>query len=478
MRFDLVTVQSWYQQMRKMSGEGYPQSPEPTEAEVRQVVKRILSSKHFSNAPTKQRFLQLIIEAYIDGREDKLNEYMIGCEVYARDETYNPALDPIVRVGAHGLRKKLQSYYKDDGKEDELILEIPVGSYIPIFTKRTRPPESIESTKDIIIPKVPAVESSEKNAIPEKPGNKWISLLSLLIALLLMTVFALAFSQRNLCGEFGESAALRERLNIIKPVWETFLKDESPPIIVLTNPSVFRFSNPGDPAQLSRYSTGLTSAETKSINEIFGSGRFDTGNGSPPRLVLSYDEYSNFGETIGLYQIAQLFNKIGKNVILKQSRRLTVEDLKDHNAILIGSGWINEWMGNTPIRKSFDQGPSASVINQNLFSEEDGSITNKYRAKFDEETGLLLEDYAVITVKPGISERKTIMILAGSRYEGTQAAAEYLTDEHHLAVLNRLLMQPDGNIPKHFQVLLKVHVDNGVTTNIETVKVSDLEDSR
>ncbi len=463
--------------MRKMSGEGYPQSPEPTEAEVRQVVQRILSSKHFSNAPTKQRFLHLIIEAYIDGREDKLNEYMIGCEVYARNETYNPALDPIVRVGAHGLRKKLQSYYKDDGKEDELILEIPVGSYIPIFTTRARPPESIESTQDII-PKVPAVEYGEKKEISEKSVSKWISLLSLLIAFLLMTVFALAFSQRNLCGHFGESAVQHESLSIIKPVWETFLKDESPPIIVLTNPSVFRFSNPGDPAQLSRYSTGLSPAETRSINEIFGPGRFETGYGSTPRLVLSYDEYSNFGETIGLYQITRLFNKIGKNVILKQSRRLTVEDLKDHHAILIGSGWVNEWMGNTPIRKSFDRGPSASIINQNLFTEEDGTITNKYRAKFDEETGLLIEDYAAITVKPGISERKTIMVLAGSRYEGTQAAAEYLTDEHHLAVLNRLLVQPDGNFPKHFQVLLKVHVDNGVTTNIETVKVSSLEDSR
>src|ERR671922_11537 len=105
--------------MRKKSGEGSPPSPEPTEAEVRKLVNRILSSKHFSNAPTKRRFLQLICEAYIDGRADKLNEYMIGCEVYDRDETYNPALDPIVRVGAHGLRKKLQSYYKDDGKDDE-----------------------------------------------------------------------------------------------------------------------------------------------------------------------------------------------------------------------------------------------------------------------------------------------------------------------------------------------------------------------
>jgi hypothetical protein len=467
--------------MRKMSGEGYPHSPEPTEAEVRQVVNRVLSSKYFSNAPTKQRFLQLICEAYIDGREDKLNEYMIGCEVYGRDETYNPALDPIVRVGAHGLRKKLQSYYKVDGKDDELILEIPVGSYIPIFTRRIQPPEPTASTNNTTSTFLSS-ESGEKNEKSEKSGQKWISRLSLAIALLIITVLALAFSRSQLCGQFAEGALSKASLDVIKPVWETFLKDENPPLIVLTNSPVFRFSNPNDPAQLSRFSTDLTPAETKAMNEIFGRERLATGNGSPPRLVLSRDEYSNFGETIGLYQITRLFNKIGKNVVLKQSRRLTVEDLKDHNAILLGSGWVNEWVGNTPIRKSLSQGPSANIINQNLIPGANGSAyestKSKYRAKFDEETGLLIEDYAAIIVKPGISERKTIMVLAGSRYEGTQAAAEYLTDEQHLADLNRLLAQPNGTIPKYFQILLKVFVDNGVATNIEVVKISELNDSR
>jgi hypothetical protein len=465
--------------MKKTSGEGYPPSPEPTEAEVREVVSRILSSKHFSNAPTKQRFLQLICKAYIDGREDKLNEYMIGCEVYDRDETYNPALDPIVRVGAHGLRKKLQSYYKAEGKDDELILEIPVGSYIPIFTRRIRPPESIPSTNDTT-PTVLSAESGEKDEISEKSRRKWITLLSLVVAFLIMTVLVMAFSTRQLCGQFADGALSGGSLDVIKPVWETFLKDESPPLIVLTNPPVFRLSNPNDPDQISRFSTDLTPAETSTINEIFGRERLIAGNGSTPRLVLSRDEYSSFGETIGLYQITQLFNKIGKNVVLKQSRRLTVEDLKDHNAILLGSGWINEWAGNTPIRKSLSYGPSANIIKQNLLSEAEGSASgiSKYRAKFDEETGLLIEDYAAIIVKPGISERKTIMVLAGSRCEGTQAAAEYLTDEHHLANLNRLLVQPNGTIPKYFQALLKVHVDNGVATRIEVVKISELKDSR
>ncbi|MBO0857640.1 MAG: hypothetical protein J2P21_04135 [Chloracidobacterium sp.] len=105
-------------------------------------MRRILTSRHFVNAPTKQRFLQLICESYLDGRASELSEYGIGRELYDRDESYNPALDPIVRVGARGLRKRLETYYKGEGKEDEIILEIPPGSFAPSFVRRVEPKQS------------------------------------------------------------------------------------------------------------------------------------------------------------------------------------------------------------------------------------------------------------------------------------------------------------------------------------------------
>src|SRR5262245_34080325 len=107
--------------MKTKSVEGQPASQAPSKAEVRETIRRILASRHFVNALTKQRFLQLLCDYYLDGRASELNEYMIGCELYDRDENYNPALDPIVRVGAHGLRKRLEAYYKGEGKNDELI---------------------------------------------------------------------------------------------------------------------------------------------------------------------------------------------------------------------------------------------------------------------------------------------------------------------------------------------------------------------
>src|SRR5215470_3908999 len=170
--------------MKTKPVEGRPASQEPSKAEVRETMRRILASRHFVNAPTKQRFLRLICESYLNGRASELNEYMIGCELYDRDDSYNPALDPIVRVGAHGLRKRLEAYYKGEGKDDEIILEIPHGSYAPSFIRRAPPQEGLETANGASDPQGPL-------AFIEKHSKTLVNLL--VIALFIITL-TLAYS--------------------------------------------------------------------------------------------------------------------------------------------------------------------------------------------------------------------------------------------------------------------------------------------
>src|SRR5215470_20374940 len=180
----LISNQSW---MTNMSdAEDVTGSAPPTAEEVRQLLERILCSRQFSNAPKKQKFLQLICEAYLDGRAGKLNEYLIGYEVFDRNETYDPALDSIVRVGAHEVRKKLERYYKSEGKNDEILLEIPAGSYIPIFTRLKQAPAATESTKDAL--STPPLSGR----IGRIAGKTWITLLSLALIFLIIAVAMLA----------------------------------------------------------------------------------------------------------------------------------------------------------------------------------------------------------------------------------------------------------------------------------------------
>src|SRR5262249_61780966 len=95
----------------------------------------VLNSKHFAHAPMKQKFLRLTCDFHLNGRGPDLNEYLIGREVFGRDDSYNPATDPIVRVGAHGVREKLSLYYQKEGADDEIRIEIPIGSYEPFFIR-------------------------------------------------------------------------------------------------------------------------------------------------------------------------------------------------------------------------------------------------------------------------------------------------------------------------------------------------------
>jgi hypothetical protein len=257
---------------------------------------------------------------------------------------------------------------------------------------------------------------------------------------------------------------------IFESVWGDFLKDGNPALLVLGNPSVYRFWHPTDPTSLSKMRVDLTLEEAKVMGDTLGRERLVVNNPPASQLMLAYDEYACLGEAIGLYRLTGLFNKMGKNLTLKQSRRLVAEDLKNHDAILLGSNWVKEWVGNTPIRKCFTSGPAASISGENLLPGDE----REYVAKYDKETGKLIEDYALIVVKPGISERKTVMIVAGTRSEGTQAAVEYLTDENYLIDLNQRFHRTIGAFPKYFQVLLKVSVDNGIPTDISVIRVREL----
>src|SRR5215831_13053536 len=108
---------------------GLPITPE----EIRRALDRILNSKHFSQAPKKRKFVQLICDYHLAGRAKEINEHLIGLEVYERSDRYSPAEDPVVRVAAHDVRKRLEQYYLHEGRNDEVRLEIPVGSYEPVF---------------------------------------------------------------------------------------------------------------------------------------------------------------------------------------------------------------------------------------------------------------------------------------------------------------------------------------------------------
>ena len=113
----------------------------PTHEQIREQLHRILSSSLFSNARRLSQFLEFVITKSIEGQGAELKESLIGVEVYGRSPSYDPRDDSIVRAEASRLRAKLREYYDTSGRNDPIRIELPKGSYTPVFQPSSAKPE-------------------------------------------------------------------------------------------------------------------------------------------------------------------------------------------------------------------------------------------------------------------------------------------------------------------------------------------------
>jgi serine/threonine-protein kinase len=108
-----------------------------TENDVHIQLEKILASRFFFRSERLCRFIRFAASHALKHDGMRLKEYVVGMEVFDRGPTYDPRIDPIVRVEARRLRSKLKAYYAAAGRDDQLLIEVPEGTYAPIFRLRT-----------------------------------------------------------------------------------------------------------------------------------------------------------------------------------------------------------------------------------------------------------------------------------------------------------------------------------------------------
>ena len=115
---------------------------------------RVLASAAFLASPNLAAFLRFVVEATLSGQSDRIKGYTIGTEALGRGSDFDPQTDPIVRVEAGRLRRTLYSYYANDGAEDPIVIALPIGSYVPTFTRR-EPVAAASPQADLVAPAEP-----------------------------------------------------------------------------------------------------------------------------------------------------------------------------------------------------------------------------------------------------------------------------------------------------------------------------------
>jgi TolB-like protein len=105
----------------------------PSEESIRLHLQKVVTSRPFANTSRSVRFLRFIVEERLAGHLDRIQEYVLGLEVFDRKESFDPRIDSIVRVEGHRLRRRLEEYYRTDGRADTIRIELPRRGYIPDF---------------------------------------------------------------------------------------------------------------------------------------------------------------------------------------------------------------------------------------------------------------------------------------------------------------------------------------------------------
>lgn len=106
-----------------------PQSPH----HIRTQLAKLLKSQAFSGTERLRLFLKFIVEQSLNFPNEPLKEIILGNKLYASGGDFDPRLSAVVRVDASRLRAKLREYYASEGVTDSLTIDLPKGSYTPVF---------------------------------------------------------------------------------------------------------------------------------------------------------------------------------------------------------------------------------------------------------------------------------------------------------------------------------------------------------
>ena len=142
-------------------------SAEPSAVEVRAELERILASRCFEQAGRSSSFLRFVVEQTLAGQGERLKGYTIAIEVFGRPPDFDAQTDPLVRVEAGRLRRRLIEYYAGEGRDDPVRLDLPRGSYSVVSTY-TQPPlaETVENG-------APPAETPVEHTAAVRDRSRW-----------------------------------------------------------------------------------------------------------------------------------------------------------------------------------------------------------------------------------------------------------------------------------------------------------------
>jgi hypothetical protein len=377
-------------------------STEIEKTAVRDQLERLLRSHYFSNSRRFPPFLRFVVEQALSGHSESLKERTVGVEVFEKKADYDTTSDPIVRVTAVEIRKRIAQYYQDPGHSNEIRLLLPPGAYIPTFIlpqSAEKTPHSPHGTAGLVPPATIQLLQIEDAKPASPPSLKaYIAHHKVLFTLSVLAIVSLAtfFIGWRISPASG-----------FDQFWRPLIQSKYPVLFCVADQNEYatiELRDAADPTRVTPLKDNL--------------------------VAMVFDDVSPLTNIAGFLQSHQ------RAYDIKSESATTLSDLRKGPNVFIG-GYDNAWTLRLTrgLRYHF-----ANDTEMKRFWIADNRTPDKQLWLIDREQQQSVntyKDYALVARFIDGDADHVAVIAAGIARGGTTAAGEFLTDPRYLDELSR-----------------------------------------
>jgi len=391
----------------------------------RALVQRVSEGSVLNHSPRLQELLRYLCECAIEAPDLAVKEQQIGIAVFGRSPGYDTNQDTIVRVNISKLRKQLQQHFLSEGLHEPIIIDIPKGSYTPLFQPREEVYE-------------------EHLAAPAEEKTPWRTIVFVLAGVLAVSLLLSGWLAWKLFHVAKPAAPLPAASTPYKDhLWRQWLANGRHTYIVMSDANALFFSNlMGRPVSLAEYRA-----------QEYPFTLFDAYVRDPElrplltRFMRSYLTTTQDG--IVTAQLGQTASRLGVPFTVIHSRDLRLRPQITDNLVLLGHRKGNPWVELFENRMNF-------VFSWNP-EKSRGLLVNRKPQPGEKENYPSEEGgktYGTVLYAPRPSGEGTVLILAGSDMTGVEVGARFLADEASCRKLHEALQLTLTQAIPPFEILL------------------------
>ncbi len=428
--------------------------------DVVEQVERILRSEEFRNSEVLRRLLKFLADKLGSGDGDDIREYSVAIGGEGAPSASDPHHNSTIRIQVGRLRRKLADYYRSEGQNDPIIVDVPKGAYKLHYAYR-------EETSSSPISDIPAFSASfggtlDRPASPSRPSTKpsLFAVLACAVLLLIMAGAAWLWQSRS-----RTAATLAGFSPELQELWQPFLDSKRPLIMAIQDP-LFAEIRSGDGIYIR--DRGMNEwKDALDSPSIVAAQKAAKGSDMQPNHT-----FITFEQARTSLLITKLLGQHVENLSIARASEVTLQQMADNNVLFIGipREFFASEIQPMPIHPQLVP-EKAGIRNLSPRAGEPQLFANDF-SWFPNDQGTV---YALISHLPGPLGDNDTESFVCRRPAGVVAAVKDFTDPVAAkGIVDALKKASGGRMPRYFQVVLKVQFKADVPITTELVLVRSL----